>query len=174
MRAHVWCLVAVMGVSLPVKATGQDSEGPRATGERGDHSIVFELGAAVDWTRDEGIHYGGTFAFEVTPVEHWLELEVGATAIAVGHAFEMPFDVLLKKPWQPSPKFEFMIGVGPELVHASGRYGGTFGGGEAVLDFMFWPTKNIGWYVEPGYESVWRNGRRHQGMGMAIGLLIGR
>jgi len=29
----------------------------------------------------EGFHPGATFAFEVTPIEHWLELEVGVSAI---------------------------------------------------------------------------------------------
>jgi len=47
---------------------------------------------------------------------------------------------------------EFMIGLGPEIAHDSGREnGGTFFGTEAVLDLMFWPRKNVGWYLEPGY-----------------------
>jgi hypothetical protein len=40
-----------------------------------DHAIVFEIGAEGDWSKAEGLHAGGTFAFEVTPIEHWLELE---------------------------------------------------------------------------------------------------
>ena len=34
-----------------------------------DHAVVFEFGAAGDWSRAEGFHPGGTFAFEVTPIE---------------------------------------------------------------------------------------------------------
>jgi hypothetical protein len=140
-----------------------------------DHAIVFEIGAAADWEPEEGaVHKGGTFAFEVTPIEHWLELEIGVTAIAAGAAVEMPIDVLLKKPWRPSPYFEFMIGIGPELIHVSGPDRGTFWGIEGVLDFMFWPTKNVGWYVEPGYEITFRDGARHRGIGVAAGLLIGK
>jgi hypothetical protein len=39
---------------------------------------------------------------------------------------------------------------------------------------MFWPKKNVGWYVEPGYELTMRDGVSHQGVGIAIGLLLGR
>jgi hypothetical protein len=39
---------------------------------------------------------------------------------------------------------------------------------------MFWPRKNIGWYLEPGYEVTFRDGTTHRGIGMAAGLLIGR
>jgi len=139
-----------------------------------DHAIVFEIGAAGDWERGEAGHPGATVAFEVTPIEHWLELEVGATALATEGAMEVPIDVLFKKPWQPSPTFEVMVGAGPEIVHASGPDGGTFWGVEAVLDLMFWPRRNIGWYVEPGYEITWKDGGQHRGVGIAIGILLAR
>ena len=140
-----------------------------------DHRIVYELGWAGDWSRDEGLHpRGGTFAFEVSPIEGWLELEVGFTVIRGDGVTEMPIDVLFKKPWRFSPKFEFMIGAGPELIHESGPDRGTFWGIASVLDFMFWPKKNVGWYVEPGYEVTFRRGAKHSGLGLATGLLIGR
>jgi hypothetical protein len=139
-----------------------------------DHAIVFEIGAAGDWSRAEGFHPGGTFAFEVTPIERWLELEIGITAIHDDEGTEIPIDVLFKKPWRLSPTFEFMIGVGPELIHATGPDHGTFWGISTVLDFMFWPRKNVGWYVEPGYELTFRDGAKHHGLAIAAGLLIGR
>jgi hypothetical protein len=43
-----------------------------------------------------------------------------------------------------------------------------------VLDFMFWPRKNVGWYVEPGYEVTFRGGTTHHGLGISGGMLIGR
>jgi hypothetical protein len=67
-----------------------------------------------------------------------------------------------------------MVGVGPELIHATGPEHRTFWGVSAVLDFMFWPTTNIGWYLEPAYEATFRNGTTQHGMGIAAGLLIGR
>lgn len=43
---------------------------------------------------------------------------------------------------------------------------------EVVLDFMFWPTRNVGWYVEPSYSvSFGANGERR--LGVTAGLLIG-
>jgi hypothetical protein len=147
---------------------------PASDGDSADRAIVFELGVAGDWERGESGQTGGTVAFEVTPIEHWLELEAGVTAVTAGDGIETAVDLLFKKPWQPSARFEVMIGAGPELVHAPGPDGGTFWGAEGVLDLMFWPTKRVGWYVEPGYEIVWRQGTPRHGAGMAAGLLIGR
>jgi hypothetical protein len=172
------CEIVVLGMTLlewATTAAARDQKKSEGTApEEGEHAIVFELGAAGDWSRAEGLHPGGTFAFEVTPIENWLELEFGVTAIRAGTSTEIPVDVLFKKPWQFSRAFEFMIGVGPEIVHATGPAHGTFWGLEGVLDFMFWPRKNVGWYVEPGYEMTMRDGVRHHGLGIAAGLLVGR
>ena len=135
---------------------------------------MFEIGAAGDWSADEGASPGGTFAFEITPIEHWLELEIGISAIQGRDGTEWPVDILFKKPWRLSRTFEFMIGAGPELIRDSGRDGGTFWGMSSVLDFMFWPRKDVGWYVEPGYEFTRRDGTAHHGFGIAAGVLIGR
>jgi hypothetical protein len=67
-----------------------------------------------------------------------------------------------------------MIGAGPEIVHAFGPNHAAFWGGEVVLDFMFWPRTNIGWYVEPGYEFTFPAGAPHHGVARTAGLLIGR
>jgi hypothetical protein len=140
-----------------------------------DHAIVFELGWAADWSGDEGLHTkGATFAFEVTPIEHWLELEFGVSAVRADGVTEVPVDVLFKKPWNFSPQFEFMIGVGPELIHATGLRPQTYWGLSSVLDFMFWPKKDVGWYLEPGYEATFHDGAAHRGLAMAAGLIIGR
>jgi hypothetical protein len=170
-------LLGIVASSLSSSASAQDRspQETRAQDEgEGDHALVFELGAAGDWSRAEGVHPGGTFAFEVTPVENWLELEIGVAAIRADPGTEVPIDVLFKKPWRFSPRFEFMIGLGPEVVHATGPEHATFWGLSSVLDFMFWPRKNLGWYVEPGYEVTFRDGISHHGLGMAAGLLIGR
>lgn len=163
-------------LSLGSFASARALKGPAPTPHADkDHTLVWEFGAAGDWEPAEGsVHKGGTFAPELTPIEGWLELECGITALAANGGVEMPVDVLLKKPWRLSPRFEFMIGAGPELVHAFGPNRATFWGGEAVLDFMFWPRTNIGWYVEPGYEITFRAGTPHHGVALAAGLLIGR
>ena len=173
MRGRTRSGIVVLLIVAWVSAVRAQSVTPPPTDE-GDHAIVFELGWAADCSRAEGLHNGGAFAFEVTPIEHWLELEFGFTAIRADGSTEMPVDVLFKKPWQISPRFEFMIGVGPELIHATGPDHATFWGVSSVLDFMFWPTRNVGWYLEPGYEVTFRDGTKRHGLGLAVGLLIGR
>lgn len=139
-----------------------------------DHHVVYEFGWAGDWSRNEGLHpKGATFAFEIPAIERWLELEFGVEAIHADHT-EVAGSVLFKKPWRFSPQVEFMAGLGPVIVHGSGPDGGTFWGLTAVLDYMFWPRKSLGWYVEPGCELVFQNDATHHGIGITAGLLIGR
>ena len=164
----------VVWLFLTSIALAQDRAHQPSKPEDDDHAVVFELGAAGDWSRREGAHPGGTFAFEITPIEHWLELEIGMTAIRSEDGTEIPIDVLFKKPWRYSPTFEFMVGIGPEIIRATGPHAATFWGVSSVADFMFWPRRNVGWYVEPGYEATFRQGEKHHGLSIAAGLLIGR
>jgi hypothetical protein len=135
--------------------------------------VLLEVGVAAARTLGErSSHWGATIAAEVTPIENWLELEFGVTAIVTDGGTELFSDLLFKKPWRLSPRAELMAGLGPDLVHASGVERGTFLGGEAVLDFMYWPRKNAGWYAEPSYDLVSRHGIA-RGLGLSAGLLIG-
>jgi hypothetical protein len=173
-----WSIAVLLGIvasGLASRASAQDLETQQVNSDdEGDHALVLEFGAAGDWSRAEGFHPGGTIAFEVTPIEHWLELEIGFAAIRADASTEMPFDVLFKKPWRISRQVELMIGVGPEIVHATGPDRATFWGLSSVVDLMFWPRKNVGWYAEPGYEVTFRGGTTHHGLGIEAGLLIGR
>jgi hypothetical protein len=138
-------------------------------------AAIVELGGATNTNiKDGGSSFGPTVAIEVTPVEKWLELEAGVTPLFARHSREWDVDLLFKKPWTLSKKMEFMVGVGPQWVHAT-KYGVTTNSvsGEAVLDFMFWPSarRRFGWYLEPGYE--YNFGRGHeQSLGISGGLLI--
>ena len=136
---------------------------------------IVELGGAAGWSlKDAGSSFGPTVAVEVTPIENWLELEAGVTPLFARHSTEWDVDLLYKKPWTLSKKSEFMLGIGPEWVHAT-AYSMKMNSvsAEGVLDFMFWPSAKhrFGWYVEPAYE--YNFGRGHeQSLGVSGGLLI--
>jgi len=162
-------LAAAIGLAA-TRASAQISQPPDE-----DHAIIFEIGAAAEGEPGEGsAHPGATFAFEVTPIEHWLEIEAGVSAIHDESGTEIPVDLLFKKPWRFSRTVEFMAGVGPEIIHATGHDAATYWGLSAVADFMIWPARNVGWYVEPGYEATFRGGVTHHGWAFAGGLLLGR
>lgn len=133
-------------------------------------AAILELGGATSWAVPRGpSSFGPDFAAEVTPIENWLELEAGVTPLFTRHSTELDADFLFKKPWTISPKFEFMIGAGPEWIHSQGNAAGV----EGVLDFMFWPSAKhkFGWYLEPGYDYSF--GRGHErSIGVSAGLLI--
>jgi len=138
-------------------------------------AAIVELGGAAGWsTGNAASSFGPTVAVEVTPIDKWLELEAGITSLFARHSTEWDADLLFKKPWTLSKKVEFMCGVGPEWFHT--RQNGLTGNsvaGEAVLDFMFWPSvkRRFGWYLEPGYE--YNFGRGHEkSVGISFGLLI--
>ncbi len=113
-------------------------------------------------------------AVEITPIENWLELEAGVTALFRSHSTEIDTDLLFKKPWTLSRKAEIMAGIGPEWVHTreSGVTANAIAG-EAVLDFMYWPAKRhrFGWYLEPGFDYSFASGHE-KSMGISGGLLI--
>jgi hypothetical protein len=167
-RSAVWLLflVSTTGVHGGAFEQPADQEEPAA---------IIEIGGAAGWSiTGAGFSFSPTVAAEVTPIENWLELEMGVTPIFSRHSTEWDTDLLFKKPWTLSKKVEFMFGVGPEWVHTR-KYGITTNSaaGEAVLDFMFWPSarRRFGWYLEPGYD--YNFGRGHeQSFGMSGGLLI--
>ena len=139
-------------------------------------AAVVELGGAAGWNvKDGGSSFGPTVAVEFTPIENWLELEVGVTPLFMRHSTEWGIDLLFKKPWTLSDTKEVMLGIGPEWIH-SNSYGAKINsvGGEIVPDFMFWASKKhrFGWYLEPSYEYKFGPGHEHS-LGLSGGLLIG-
>ena len=137
--------------------------------------LILEIGGAASRSiSDSAWSFGPSVAAEVTPIENWLELEAGVTSAFRAHSTEWDTDLLFKKPWTLSSKLEFMIGVGPEWVHASDRGVTTNSPGvEAALDFMFWPSAKhkFGWYVEPAYDHTFGRSSE-QSAGVTGGLLI--
>jgi hypothetical protein len=149
--------------------------GAQSVDEKAEHAVV-EVGAAAfrSVTGDGSNSFGPSVAVEVTPVKDWLELEFGTTALFRRHSTEWGTDLLFKKPWDLSPKVEFMFGIGPEWDH-SNQFGTKTNSvsGEAVADFMFWPSRKhrFGWYLEPTYEYSFARGHE-QSVGITGGLLI--
>jgi hypothetical protein len=165
--------IARMLAGLGVLALGAGHAFGQPKGEA-DHRVVFEAGVASDRGLAPGSsRFGGTVALEVTPIEKWLELEAGVTILGTLDQRELSADLLFKKPWQLSRRAEFMAGIGPELsTRLAGAKHEISTAAEAVLDFMFWPTTNVGWYVEPSYSvSLGANAERR--LGVSAGLLIG-
>jgi hypothetical protein len=91
-------------------------------------------------------------------------LQLGITGLATSGRGEVSTDLLFKKPFRLSPTLEFMIGAGPEVTQTlSGPDKGTATSAELVLDFMFWPSGNVGWYVEPTWSINPRTGQNSFG-----------
>ncbi len=139
-------------------------------------AAVVEVGGSVSLSlTDAGESFGPTVAVEVTPIENRLELEAGVTSLFRRHSTEWDVDLLFKKPWTLSKKAEFMVGIGPEWIHARQNNVTTNSiGGEVVADFMHWPSPakhRFGWYVEPGYDYSFGRGHE-QSLGVSGGLLI--
>ena len=150
---------------LPASALAQSAEK--------EPIAVLEIGVAASRGMNSG-SAGPTVAAEVTPIEHWLELEAGVSPLFNHSVTEWDTDLLFKKPWTLSHKAEVMFGVGPEWVHTNDP-GATANSisAEAALDLMFWPAARhkFGWYLEPGFEHNF--GRRHeQSFAVSGGLLI--
>jgi len=161
---------ADLDTAMAVKA----APAPAQANDR-EPAAVLEIGGAGEWSlSDGGASLGPTVAVEVTPIEHWLEIEAGVTPLFGGGHTEWDTDLLFKKPFTLSDRVEFMVGVGPQWLHRTG--GGQSGnsiGGEAALDFMVWPSgeRKFGWFVEPSYGYDFGRGHE-QSLGISAGLLI--
>jgi hypothetical protein len=182
MRSYAFTLArACLFLFLCLPSHGQTSSNAastharQATGDK-DPIAILELGAATSWNLSGGAAtFAPNFAAEVTPIEHWLELEAGVSPFFTRNSTEWDTDLLFKKPWTLSPKAEFMLGVGPQWVHLRqyGKVTNTLAG-EVAGDFMFWPTgkHRFGWFLEPAYDYSFARGHQ-QSIGMSAGLLIG-
>lgn len=135
---------------------------------------TVEIGAADSWQIGGGSSNGGDLAVEFTPIENWLEMEIGTTPVFAAHTTEWDTDLLFKKPWTLSKKAELMAGVGPEWIHTR-----QFGiarnslAAEFALDFMYWPGTGhrFGWFVEPAFDYAF--GPEHErSVGLSWGLLV--
>ncbi len=140
------------------------------TGADRDHAVVVELGGAAEWPlRAERPNFGGTLAAEATPIERWLEVEAGVTVLGSNGQRETAADFILKKPFEFSRTVELMVGVGPELTWTRTRTVAT----ECALDLMVWPTRNVGWYLEPTYDLTSLRSTRNRSLALATGLIVG-
>jgi hypothetical protein len=149
--------------------------GGTAQAEDKEPSALVEIGSAGAWgLRDGSQSFGPTVSLEATPLKEWLEIEAGVTSLFGGGHTEWNTDLVFKKPFTLSHTVEVEFGVGPEWMHTTG--GGKTAdslGGEAVLEFQFWPwpERNFGWYLEPSYGHDFGSGRG-QSLGVTVGLLI--
>ena len=143
--------------------------GPMFAGEVSDddhRAAVLELGAAGEWGVADGKpSFGPSVAIEVTPIEHWLEIEAGISSLRSKDGKEWEGDLVFKKPFQLSKDIEFMIGAGPQWSSANSL------GAVAAADFMFWLTPQYGWFLESSYSYAFSRGH-DQNLGVTVGVLI--
>lgn len=182
MRSCVFTLAgACLFLSLCLPARGQSSSKLSSfhlqeIREDKDPIAILEVGAAASWNLSGGAAtFAPNLAAEVTPIEHWLELEAGVSPFYTRNSTEWDTDLLFKKPWTLSRKSEFMLGVGPSWVHLkqNGKVSNSIAG-QVAGDFMFSPTgkHHYGWFLEPAYDYSFSGGHQ-QSIGMSAGVLIG-
>jgi hypothetical protein len=165
--------IPILCTAMLALSTAHAQGGGRSRAADDEHRAVVEIGAVAERSVGESkSSAGATVAVETTPVENWLELEFGITGLRAAGRSEFGADLLFKKPWRLSATSEFMAGVGPAVSRRFGTSPATSLSTEFVGDFMFWPTKSVGWYLEPSYGlTAWKGGERS--VSLTAGLLIG-
>jgi hypothetical protein len=142
-------------------------------GNEVDHTIIVGVGGAAELELADGsVHPGTNVMLEWDAIENWLELEVSASVLTADKGIALPIDLLVKKPFRVARWFELMVGIGPEVIQVTGVNRGLYFGGQVALDFMFWPSRRFGLWVEPSYELIFQRGISH-GLASTGGLLIG-
>ena len=126
---------------------------------------------------DSGVNYG-VYIIGARKIvrEHFGKNEPNTVSVdgvtgTNGH-MELSGDLVFKKPVRLSSTSELMIGLGPTVSRvSSGPDEGSSHGIEVVFDFMFWPHKNTGWYLEPSWSRTSHSG--DQTAGLTGGILFG-
>ena len=81
----------------------------RAGEKEKEPDAILEIGGSGDWSVSGPFSFGPTAAIEFTPIENWLEIEVGTGPMFGKGISEWDTDILFKKPFTLSDKVEFMI-----------------------------------------------------------------
>ena len=79
---------------------------------------ILEIGGSGNWSLSGPSSFGPTVAIEFTPIENWLEIEVGTGPMFGKGISEWDTDIVFKKPFTLSDKVEIMIGAGPQRGNA--------------------------------------------------------
>ena len=108
---RVFAAIASTGIFFATAAEAEEKE-PIA---------IFEIGSALNWTTPNTTSAGPTIAVEFTPIENWLEIEIGTGPLFASGATDWSTDILFKKPFTLSNTAELMVGAGP-------AFDTTFGG----------------------------------------------
>src|SRR3984893_16423077 len=111
-----------------------------------EHTVIIGGGGAIERELGErSTHAGANVFLEYEAIEGWLELELGASWLAIPGGTELPNDLLVQKPFSLTREADLLDGAGPQIVRVfHPNEGGTFLGVEFALDFMYWPTKHVG------------------------------
>ncbi|MGF1466836.1 MAG: hypothetical protein ACFCGT_11950 [Sandaracinaceae bacterium] len=100
---------------------------------------------------------GGVQAFfETTLVEGVAELELGFSTFIFADETELPFDVLLKKPFCLNHVVQMYLGIGGTVSTVIDRQGNTDVGGGGIFAFgtYLWVTENFGFDLEADYALI--------------------
>jgi hypothetical protein len=161
----------VRGVLVALSVLALTAMQARSGEKEKEPDAILEIGGSGNWSLSDPSSSGPTVAIEFTPIESWLEIEVGTGPMFGKGIREWDADILFKKPFTLSDKVEFMIGAGPQW--GSAFNGSTKAGVEIAGDFMFWPSpeRKLGWFLEPSY-SYSLIGGHEQSLGVSVGLLI--
>jgi hypothetical protein len=137
-------------------------------------TLVFGLGGAADIDLDRGSSSLGVNVFvEYTLIADKLEVEFGASSLALKTGRELAYNLFLKTPIWARPDMDVSLAGGPELVQFTGmRDSGNFPGLGLAIDVMYWPTPHFGFYIEPTYEFVFRHGTE-TALDLNAGVLVG-
>ena len=162
-------IVLLLALALPSPAARA------AETESVEHTVIIGGGGAIERELGErSTHAGANVFLEYEAIQGWLELELGVSWLAVPGGTELPIDLLMKKPFSLTRELELMVGVGPQIVRVfHPNEGGTFLGVEFALDFMYWPTRHVGLWLQPAYGVVFRGSGSSHGLSSTAGIIAG-
>ena len=141
------------GAPLASASAEQKVKGEAQEAEQEDPRWVVFVGGTAERSLQDGVNkYGPSLAVEAGLLDDELKLEWGVTRFPGGGFPEWKTNLTIKMPFDIAPHQELAIGIGPTWTHSSDPASRAASyGAEAVIDYLFWPTKHIGVFVAPSY-----------------------
>jgi hypothetical protein len=130
---------------------------------REGYLFIFGAGGAAELELPGSARVGVSAFVEFEAIDRWLEIELGGQVLAMDGGREASLDLLFKKPFTLTERLELMIGLGPTIAQTRQRSEADRAswGLEAAADFMYWPSRHVGVWLEPAYDVTFSRGVTH-------------
>jgi hypothetical protein len=182
LRSRSQSLIAIVVLTAALLApasAGAATVKPSAAAE--DHENHYFIGVNAQSLSllgtDVEFAIGAGAFFEMTVINHWLELELAVHVLSIPATgkVELPIELLAKIPFHPADWVTIYVGVGPMVTPYFSTTSGLYAGVATALGAYFWFSQHFGISAELNDNFVFSTstGKFVYEVGGTVGVVYG-